>query len=237
MNGQVEKVGGVEVQGQSGHLKRRQILIADSEGTILEFVLWDEQILLANLFRSYLIFMSFHVHIGHASTSIYTSFQMVRFGSQGSMIALDKPFIARDSDCGIETTAGICLEYGSATRLYSVPYVHREEQVRNSLGLYLSNGGNQRVIVCMETEAKNHSLDQVIVGSSQNWSQSTRPLNMSNGSAVVGGSEEFRISQVTLPCNSQGSVDFSNFPFRVSIVLINTGLLVLFCALLRVTIK
>lgn len=152
----VEKVGRVEVQGKSGHLKRRQILMADSYSSNSEFVLWDEQILLSNLF------------------------------SQGSWIALDKPFIARDYDCGIETTAGICLEYGSATRLYCVPYVYREEQV--------------------------------IVGPSQNCSQSTRPLNTSNCSTLECGSQAVRISQVLLPCDSQGSLDFSNFPFRLFVV-------------------
>lgn len=152
----VEKVGRVEVQGKSGHLKRRQILIADSCSSKLEFVLWDEQILLSNLF------------------------------SQGSWIALDKPFIARDSDCGIETTAGICLEYGSATRLYCVPYVYREEQV--------------------------------IVGPSQTCSQLVRPLNMSNCSTLECGSQAVRVSQVLLPCDSEGSLDFSNFPFRLFVV-------------------
>lgn len=28
--------------------------------------------------------------------------------------------------------------------------------------------------------------------------------------------QDYRVSQVALPCDSQGTVDFSNYPFRVS---------------------
>ncbi|KAH9319006.1 hypothetical protein KI387_020775, partial [Taxus chinensis] len=152
----VEKIGGIEVQGQSGHLKRRQILIADNCGSSFEFIIWDEQILLSNLF------------------------------SEGSWIALEKPFIARDSDCGIETSGGFCLEYGSATRLYCVPLVYHEEQV--------------------------------IVGPSQNLTQLIRPSNVSNCSTLEYGSQGVGTSQILLRCDSQGSLDFSNFPFRLFVV-------------------
>ncbi|XP_057856074.2 uncharacterized protein LOC131065551 isoform X2 [Cryptomeria japonica] len=151
----VEKIGAIEVQGQSGRLKRRQIFITDNCGSSLEFIVWDEQILLSNLF------------------------------SEGSWIALEKPFIAQDSDCGIGTSAGICLEYGSATRLYCVPYVYHEEEV---------------------------------ILPSQNLTQLTRPLNISNCTTLECGFQGARTSQVLLRCDSQGSLDFSNFPFRLFVV-------------------
>lgn len=47
------------------------------------------------------------------------------------MLALDKPYISNSVECGIETSEELCLEYGTATQLYLVPYVHREEQVSN----------------------------------------------------------------------------------------------------------
>lgn len=47
----------------------------------------------------------------------------------GSMLALDKPYVASSEDCDIETNEGFCLEYGSETQLYLVPYIQHEEQV------------------------------------------------------------------------------------------------------------
>jgi hypothetical protein len=47
----------------------------------------------------------------------------------GSMLALDKPYIASSAECDIETSEEFCLEYGSATQLYLVPYIQHEEQV------------------------------------------------------------------------------------------------------------
>jgi hypothetical protein len=47
----------------------------------------------------------------------------------GSMLALDKPYIANSAECDIETSEEFCLEYGSATQLYLVPYIQHEEQV------------------------------------------------------------------------------------------------------------
>lgn len=46
--------------------------------------------------------------------------------SVGSMLAIDRPFIA-SSD--VEACGGVCLEYGSATQLYLVPFVQQGEQV------------------------------------------------------------------------------------------------------------
>lgn len=45
------------------------------------------------------------------------------------MLALDKPYISSSTECGIETNEEICLEYGTATQLYVVPYIRHEEQV------------------------------------------------------------------------------------------------------------
>jgi hypothetical protein len=47
----------------------------------------------------------------------------------GSMLALDKPYIANSAECDIETSEEFCLEYGGATQLYLVPYIQHEEQV------------------------------------------------------------------------------------------------------------
>lgn len=45
------------------------------------------------------------------------------------MLALDKPYIASTVEGDIETKGELCLEYGSATQLYLVPYIQHEEQV------------------------------------------------------------------------------------------------------------
>ena len=49
--------------------------------------------------------------------------------SAGSMLALDRPFVANMTDSNVETSEEVCLEYGSATQLYLVPFVHHDEQV------------------------------------------------------------------------------------------------------------
>lgn len=43
--------------------------------------------------------------------------------SVGSLLALDRPYIS------LETSVELCLEYGSATQLYLVPFIQHEEQV------------------------------------------------------------------------------------------------------------
>ena len=45
------------------------------------------------------------------------------------MLALDRPFVANMTDSNVETSEEVCLEYGSATQLYLVPFVHHDEQV------------------------------------------------------------------------------------------------------------
>lgn len=45
------------------------------------------------------------------------------------MLAVDRPFITNPSENNFEAQGQFCLEYGSATKLYLVPFVQQEEQV------------------------------------------------------------------------------------------------------------
>lgn len=47
----IESIGSLEFQGRFGSLQRKQITLVDNDGVKLKFVLWGEQVLLANLFR------------------------------------------------------------------------------------------------------------------------------------------------------------------------------------------
>lgn len=49
--------------------------------------------------------------------------------SVGSTLALDRPFISISTDSDLETSKECCLEYGTATQLYLVPFIQNEEQV------------------------------------------------------------------------------------------------------------
>ncbi|TVU44279.1 hypothetical protein EJB05_03715, partial [Eragrostis curvula] len=79
--------------------ERKQIILVDDDDAKMKFVLWGEQVLLANLF------------------------------SVGSMLALDRPFISNVVDNDHEESQELCLEYGSATQVYLVPIAQQEEQV------------------------------------------------------------------------------------------------------------
>ncbi|KAL3508164.1 hypothetical protein ACH5RR_033546 [Cinchona calisaya] len=140
----IESIGSLETQGKDGSLQKKQITLVDNDGVKLNFLLWGEQVMLSNLF------------------------------SAGSMLALDRPFIASSCNNALETCEEICLEYGSATQLYMVPYIQHEEQVSVSL--------------------------------TQSRSQGSKLSNVSD--------QGFVVSQVTLPCDSQGSIDFTDYPFR-----------------------
>ncbi|KAF7852035.1 hypothetical protein BT93_L1127 [Corymbia citriodora subsp. variegata] len=146
----IEAIGPVEIQGNSSSLQRRNITLVDNDGSKLKFLLWGEQIILANLF------------------------------SVGSMIALDRPYIANCIESALETAEELCLEYGSATQLYLVPFIQHEEQVYVAL--------------------------------SQNRCQGSRLL------AAVDPTQSQMVSQVTLPCDSQGSIDFTNYPFQSFVI-------------------
>ncbi|RWR94299.1 Nucleic acid-binding proteins superfamily isoform 1 [Cinnamomum micranthum f. kanehirae] len=139
----IETIGSLEIHGKFCCSQRKEIILVDNDGVKIKFILWGEQVLLANLF------------------------------SVGSMLALDRPFIAcSDTQASDE----ICLEYGSATQLYLVPVSLQQEQV--------------------------------LVASTQNRFQGSRL------SDVLGQSQGLKVSQVALPCDSQGSIDFSNYPFQ-----------------------
>ncbi|CAA6662180.1 unnamed protein product [Spirodela intermedia] len=98
----------------------------------------------------------------------------------GSMLALDRPFIASTSDSKLEANEDICLEFGSATQLYLVPFIQPEEQV---------------LIACTQTRSQRSRM-----------------------ATVTDQSQDFNNSQVTLPLDSQGSVDFRNYPFRLFVI-------------------
>ncbi|KAJ8623387.1 hypothetical protein MRB53_031916 [Persea americana] len=143
----IKSIGSLEIHGKFGCLQRKEIILVDNDGVNIKFILWGEQVLLVNLF------------------------------SVGSMLALDRPFIAcSDTQASDE----ICLEYGSATQLYLVPFSLQQEQV--------------------------------LVASTQNRFQGSRL------SDVLDQSQGLKVSQVALPCDSQGSIDFSNYPFQSFIV-------------------
>ncbi|KAJ6324672.1 hypothetical protein OIU76_011880 [Salix suchowensis] len=142
----IESIQSKEIQGTSGSVQRKEITLVDNDGVRLEFLLWGEQVLLANLF------------------------------SVGSMLALDRPYIASSAESSIETSHELCLEYGSATQLFLVPFLQHEEQVYIPLTLNRYQGSRL----------------------------------MSTGDPTQG----FKVSQVALPCDSQGSVDFCSYPFQ-----------------------
>lgn len=52
------------------------------------------------------------------------------------MLALDKPYVSKAIDSGIETSGEVCLEFGSATQLFLVPFIQHEEQVSHLSSFY-----------------------------------------------------------------------------------------------------
>ncbi|XP_047317426.1 uncharacterized protein LOC124920892 isoform X2 [Impatiens glandulifera] len=144
----IEYIGPVEIQGKDG-IQRKQIALVDNDGIRMKFLLWGEQVLLADLF------------------------------SLGSMLALDKPFVATFTGSATGRSEELCLEYGSATQLYLVPFIQHEEQVSVAL-TQTRTQGSKFLSTCY-------------------------PSQMS------------KISQVVLPCDSKGSIDFRNYPFRISV--------------------
>uniref|UniRef100_A0A0E0D947 Cell division control protein 24 OB domain-containing protein n=1 Tax=Oryza meridionalis TaxID=40149 RepID=A0A0E0D947_9ORYZ len=137
----IEKIESLEPFGST---ERKQIVLVDNDDAKIKFVLWGEQVLLANLF------------------------------SVGSMLALDRPFIANYVHNNHEESQELCLEYGSATQVYLVPIAQQEEQV-----------------LLTPTQIR------------------------SQGSRLSCVPSDHMASQVTLPRDLHGSVDFSKYPFRV----------------------
>ncbi|KAF5752135.1 hypothetical protein HS088_TW01G00042 [Tripterygium wilfordii] len=146
----IESIGSLEIQGTCGRLQRKDIALVDNDGVKLKFLLWGEQVLLSNLF------------------------------SVGSMLALDRPYISTSAECAVEARDELCLEYGSATLLYLVPFIQHEEKI--------------------------------CVPLTQNRCQGSRMLS------AFSVTQDSRVSQVALPCDSQGTIDFSNYPFRPYII-------------------
>ncbi|KAJ8445698.1 hypothetical protein Cgig2_026025 [Carnegiea gigantea] len=142
----IKSIGPLEILDDRGGVQRKQIRLVDNDGTEMYFLLWGEQVVLANLF------------------------------SLGSMLAIYRPFISSSLASGIETCGGCCLEYGSQTQLYLVPFVQQEEQV------------------CV-------ALTPVRIQGSR----------LPTTSYPTQGP---KVSQMTLPCDFRGSVDFSNYPFQ-----------------------
>lgn len=142
----IDSIGSLEAQDKLGSLKRKQITLVDNDGVKLKFLLWNEQVILANLF------------------------------SVGSVLALDKPYISCSAESNVETDHEFNIEYGSATQLYLIPFIQHEEQVSVAL--------------------------------TQNQFQASRLLN------AVDPTQGPKLSQVILPCDSQGSINFSDYPFR-----------------------
>ncbi|KAJ9546519.1 hypothetical protein OSB04_019062 [Centaurea solstitialis] len=142
----IESIGSLEIQGKFDSLQRKQITLVDNDGFKIKFLLWGDQVVLANLF------------------------------SVGSWLALDRPFVSSFINNTLDSSEEICLEYGSVTQLYMVPFIQHEEQV--------------------------------CVASTQNHYQGSKLL------ATVDPSQGPKVSQVTLPCDSRGAIDFSNYPFR-----------------------
>ncbi|PON93197.1 Nucleic acid-binding, OB-fold containing protein [Trema orientale] len=135
--GRIEFIGPLEIHGKFGSLQRKQITLVDDDGVKIKFLLWGEQVLLANLF------------------------------GVGSMLALDRPYIASSQESAIDESNELCLEYGSATQLF---------------------------LVCVTL--------------TQNWCQGTGLLSTLD---LTPGP---KVSQVSLPRDSQGSLDFSSYPFQ-----------------------
>ncbi|VVA97937.1 unnamed protein product [Arabis nemorensis] len=139
----IESIGPLESELKFSTAHRRQIALVDGDGVSLKFILWGEQVIVANLM------------------------------SVGSVLGLERPYISSLEESAMEGKDEFCLEYGSATHLYLVPSTLQEERVCVSL--------------------------------SQNQCQ---------GSKLLGSGG---VSQVTLPRDAEGSVDFSNYPFRTII--------------------
>ncbi|XP_016898971.2 uncharacterized protein LOC103483891 isoform X1 [Cucumis melo] len=150
----IESIGPLEIHEKINGLRMIQIILVDNDGFKLKFLLWGEQVLLANLLSSQL-------------------------NSVGSVLALDRPYVATVNENGVGTSEELCLEYGSATQLYLVPCIQHEEQV------------------CVLT---------------QNINQASRTVSMSYPTQGP------QVSQVSLPCDSHGAIDFGNYPFRSFVI-------------------
>ncbi|EOA30024.1 hypothetical protein CARUB_v10013126mg [Capsella rubella] len=139
----IESIGPLESELKFSTAHRRQIVLVDGDGDRLKFILWGEQVIVANLL------------------------------SVGSMLGIERPYISSLEESAVDGKDEFCLEYGSATHLYLFPATLQEERV------------------CV-------ALTQ----------------NQCQGSKLLGSGG---VSQVTLPRDAEGSIDYSNYPFRTII--------------------
>lgn len=137
----------------------------------------------------------------------FSPFASIRqfLSSVGSMLALDRPFIASAVDSAIETCGELCLEYGSATQIYVVPFIQQDEQVSN-----FYDEKHYNLVYGID-----FVVTQVSITLTHRHQGSRLP-------STFDPSQDPKASQVTLPCDSQGSIDFSNYPFQVSFLALNT---------------
>ena len=122
------------------------------------------------------------------------------------MLALDRPFIASAVDSTIETCEELCLEYGSATQIYLVPFIQQEEQVS-----HFYDEKHYNLVYGVDSV-----VTQVSISLTPNRYQGSRLPS------TFDPSQGPKASQVILPCDSQGSIDFSNYPFQVSFLSLKT---------------
>lgn len=121
----------------------------------------------------------------------------------GSTLGLERPYISSLDVSAIEGKDEFCLEYGSATHLYLVPSILQEERVDEHF-LLLFFLAHIFALFFDITNVDELFVLQVCVSLTQNQCQ---------GSKLLGS---VGVSQVTLPRDAEGSIDFSNYPFRVS---------------------
>ena len=84
----IESIGSLEFYGKSGSLQRKQITLVDDDGVKLKFLLWGEQVLLANLFRWYLeldifFFFLLYLFFFYTSKKNLTYFQCWKYACTG----------------------------------------------------------------------------------------------------------------------------------------------------------
>ena len=118
------------------------------------------------------------------------------------MFALDRPFIANVVDITIETCEELCLEDGSATQIYLVPFIQQEEQVSH---FYDEKHYNLL-----------YGVDSVVTPVS--ISLAPNRYQGSRLPSTFDPSQGPKAFQVILPCDSQGSIDLSNYPLQGSLV-------------------
>lgn len=114
------------------------------------------------------------------------------------MLAIDRPYVPSSVDGAKE----LCLEYGSETQLYLLPRVDHEERVRCmlfSLQYYVFHTTHTIVPV------------QVCVSLTQSRFHRTQVMTLDP-------TQDFKVSQVSLRCDSEGTIDFSTCPFRVRFI-------------------